>query len=470
MYRIAGVGARRSLLGVPVAAVLAVVVPSASAAPTLYVSLSGAGIAQYSIALTGRLVPKQPARVGPVVGDIGGIGVLPDGSSAYAANTFAGLGPVVKQDTRLWQYNVAAGSGVLRLKQPRSVTTGRGPSRVVVAPNGRSVYVVDVFAETISQFTVQPGTGRLTPKRPAAVRAGHNPAGIAVAPSGKFVYVANLQSNSIVIYSVNPRTGALTPKASVDVDQPVDVALTPNGRSLYTTVLEGVAQFDVNLANGRLTPKATPIVDVSKPLGFTVSPDGRSAYVGVDGIAQFSIGPSGALSPKTPAIVRVPGVQFPGIGHVVISPSGRQVYATSDQPPDFYAFRVGPGGGLHPGTPTRIVARAGQSGAAFLPDAPSARFSARSSGTTTTFDARSSSNPGGRIGQYTWNFGDGSRRTTRGPLVTHAYRHLGRYRVTLTLTSLAGCGPGRFIYTGQVDCNGRGARMSATITTGPGLG
>jgi DNA-binding beta-propeller fold protein YncE len=63
----------------------------------------------------------------------------------------------------------------------------------VVAPNGRSVYVVDVFADTISQFTVQPGTGRLTPKRPAAVRAENNPAGIAVAPNGKFVYVANLQ-------------------------------------------------------------------------------------------------------------------------------------------------------------------------------------------------------------------------------------------------------------------------------------
>jgi hypothetical protein len=56
------------------------------------VSLSGAGIAQYSIALTGRLVPKQPARVGPVVGDIGGIGVLPDGRSAYAATITTGRG------------------------------------------------------------------------------------------------------------------------------------------------------------------------------------------------------------------------------------------------------------------------------------------------------------------------------------------------------------------------------------------
>jgi hypothetical protein len=67
---------------------------------------------------------------------------------------------------------------------------------------------------------------------------------------------------------------------------------------------------------------------VTHALGFALSPNGRSAYVGVDGIAQFNISPSGALSPKTPAIVRVPGVQFPGIGHVVVSPSGRQLYGS----------------------------------------------------------------------------------------------------------------------------------------------
>jgi DNA-binding beta-propeller fold protein YncE len=464
------VGARRSLLGASVAAVFAVMVPGALAAPTLYVTLSGEGIAQYTIATTGRPVPKQPPRAGPMVGDTGGIGVLPDGSSAYAASTFAGLGPVVKQDHRLWQYSIAARSGVLRLKQPRSVNSGKGPSRVVVAPNGRSVYAVDVFADTISQFTVQPGTGRLAPKRPAAVRAGENPAGIAITPNGRYVYVANFQSGDIEIYAVNARTGALTRKASVDVDQPVDVALTPNGRSLYTTVLEGVAQFNVNPATGKLTPKAVPVVDVSKPLGLAVSPDGRSAYVGVDGIAQFNIAASGALSPKTPAIVRVPGVQFPGIGHVAVSPNGRHVYATSDQPPDFFSFRAGPGGRLGPGIPPRTRVGAGQGGIGFLPDAPRARFAASSVGATTTFDARSSTNPGGRIAHYTWNFGDGSRRTTRRPVVAHSFRHLGSYRVTLSVTSVAGCGPGKFIYTGQVDCNGRGSRMTAIVTAGPGLG
>ena len=441
-------------------------VPAAEAVPSAYLGLapSPAGIAQYTITADGRLIPKRPPRVGPAIGEIAGIAALPDGSSVYAAQQFDGLGPVVTGDHRLWQYDVSPATGGLTLKQPMSVTTGTGPSQVVVAPDGRSVYVTNIFTTDISQFTVTAG-GQLAPKRPARVPSCKNPVGTVVTPNGRYVYSACFASNLLGVFSVNRRTGALTRKTAVPVDQPVDVGITPNGLSLYVTVLGGVAQFDINPNTGALRPKAVPVVPVSKPLGFAISPNGRSAYVGVDGIAQFNVNTaSGELSPKRPAVVPVPGVKFPGINKVAVTADGRNVYATSDQPPDLFWFRADLSGRLQPARPPAVRVGPAQTGIAFLPDAPKARFSARVTGGTARFDATGSTDAGGQIVRYDWIFGDGSRRTTTGPSVSHRYRYYGRYRVTLSATSAAGCGPGRFIYGGRsTTCTGRYARITFVI-------
>jgi len=54
------------------------------------------------------------------------------------------------------------------------------------------------------------------------------------------------------------------------------------------------------------------------------------------------------------------------------------------------------------------------------------------SGTTVQFNARPSSDPDGRIVEYEWAFGDGSR--TFGPRPQHVYEQSGTYNATLTVT------------------------------------
>jgi PKD repeat protein len=54
------------------------------------------------------------------------------------------------------------------------------------------------------------------------------------------------------------------------------------------------------------------------------------------------------------------------------------------------------------------------------------------SGTAVQFDARQSSDPDGRIVEYQWAFGDGSRKF--GPRPQHVYNRSGTYNATLTVT------------------------------------
>jgi DNA-binding beta-propeller fold protein YncE len=459
------VGGRNAFRGMLVISLLALWAPAAWASPSLYAGISGSpgGVAQYTLQAGGQLVAKRPPRVGPAIGEIGGVVPLPDGSSVYAANTFTGLGPVVTVDHRIWQYDVTP-SGSLKLKQPRQATTGKGPGSVAVAPDGHSVYVADSHGNDISQFTVQPGSGKLVPKRPARVRSANDPVGILVSPNGKYLYVAGFLGNVLVTYSINPRTGALKVKGSIPVEQPVGTALTPDGRNLYVTVLDGIAQFTVNPATGRLTRKTQAVVPLAKAVALGVSPKGGAVYASVEGgVAQFSVNPqTGSLSAKNPAVVPVSGEQFPAVGQFVMNPAGTFLYATSDQPPNLFRFRVGPNGRLQPGT--KVKAGGATAGIAVLPDAPRAAFSGRFSGGLAHFDARASTDPGASIARYAWSFGDGTHLTTNRPTVVHHYRRRGRYRVVLRLTSTAGCAPGRSIYTGRMTtCTGRNAQKAQQL-------
>jgi len=74
--------------------------------------------------------------------------------------------------------------------------------------------------------------------------------------------------------------------------------------------------------------------------------------------------------------------------------------------------------------------------ALYRSDAPVATFAADCSGPECAFDANGSSNPGGTIASYEWDFGDGA--TATGQTATHAYGSNGNYTVNLTVTGDGG--------------------------------
>ena len=137
-------------------------------------------ILQYTInPLTGALSPKTPATV--TAGRYpDGIAVTSDGKNAYVTNF---------QDSTVSQYSIDPLTGGLSPKTPATVAAGTAPpgnaggqSGVGVTPDGKSAYVTNEFDNTVSQYDINPATGGLAPKSPGAVAAGSGPDGIAVRP------------------------------------------------------------------------------------------------------------------------------------------------------------------------------------------------------------------------------------------------------------------------------------------------
>ena len=64
---------------------------------------------------------------------------------------------------------------------------------------------------------------------------------------------------------------------------------------------------------------------------------------------------------------------------------------------------------------------------------PTAAFTSSAAGLVASFDGSGSSDPGGTIASYSWNFGDGTPAAT-GVTASHTYAAAGTYQVTLTVT------------------------------------
>jgi sugar lactone lactonase YvrE len=227
--------------------------------------------------------------------------------------------------------------------------------------DGRNLYVTSGGSDAVNTFTRDPATGALTfsgcltgdtdvvgctPISGATAGGVNNgvdsPFAIAVSADGKSLYTANIGSDSLAHYSRDPATGALSYGGCVSSDTAQNTKCAPT---------------PVAAAGGTNTA-------LDFPEGVAVSPDGRSIYVAsrfASALSRFSRDPvTGAFggfqncitgdtdvsadpnvthcTPVTGANTSADNTGFSSLNSVTVSPDNKTVFATASNDSDLLRF------------------------------------------------------------------------------------------------------------------------------------
>jgi 6-phosphogluconolactonase (cycloisomerase 2 family) len=327
--------------------VLAVAAPLAHAdSPTafVYATDSNAQLPQYSADGAGALTALTPAFA-PATATSSGIAASPDGHTIYA----------VDQPTDdVSQYAVGA-DGTLTRTSVAALPAGAAPFDIALAPDGRHAYVANQIGASVSVFAVA-ADGTLV-AGPATVDAGAGTMQVAVSPDGTSAYAVNASAGTISQYDVNPADGTLTPKSTPTLaagSAPYGIAVSPDGRSVYVanrTTSGTIRQYDVG-ADGSLTPKATPTVAaLSRPVRILT--DDHTVYVtnfAADRISRYDADADGALT-KVDDVV-TPHSPFA----MTLSPDGHSLYVAGSGDGTVGQYDVADDGALSAKTPATVTA------------------------------------------------------------------------------------------------------------------
>jgi DNA-binding beta-propeller fold protein YncE len=276
----------------------------------VYVASAGSnGIAWLTRdAATGKLAPAgcikafpraDRCRAGFGLEGSDGVAVSPDGKNVYVTSSNPGAVSVFSRD---------AGTGdltpVMCVSENGSDglcadgTALLGASSVVVAPDGRQVFVTAAGIGGVTSYARDPADGRLTPqgclldKAPTGGSCTSAPqldgaAASAISPDGKTLFVASSEDQALALFARNADTGALTPASCL-------VHRDPEGAD---SVAEDEEETD-DEAEEAQAGDCTPVKGLYSPAGVVVSPDGRGVFVlSSDTLAAFARDPgSGTLT------------------------------------------------------------------------------------------------------------------------------------------------------------------------------
>lgn len=198
-----------------------------------------------------------------------------------------------------------------------TIAVGAYPAAVAVSPDGATAYVANAQGDSLSVIDTATETVAAT------VSVGALPLGVAVSPDSAAVYVTAFGDDALTV--VDPATDTVVRSISLSTpedpqDNPVRVALSPDGRTGYVT-LNGGAVAVVDLASGTVTHL---VLVGDHAYDIAVSPDGSAVYLTTCRPAGLT-----TIDAATDRITR-----FTGIGgcsaSVAVTPDGSALWVTSD--------------------------------------------------------------------------------------------------------------------------------------------
>lgn len=196
----------------------------------------------------------------------------PPSGYAYAPNI---------QDGSISLFKIDAGG---KLEALNILDSDSAPRDAAAA--GQTLYVVDIWADTLTAFTLDSGAARLH-QLGAPLATGKSPETVAIDPLGRFVFVGNGNSDSIQVFRIENPQGELSPIGHfASGAYPTDIAIDPCGRWLYVTHYadHSVGSYAIDPHSGRLQGRGQ-VAAGNSPAAAVVAPSGDFLYV-ADGLGS----------------------------------------------------------------------------------------------------------------------------------------------------------------------------------------
>lgn len=221
------------------------------------------------------------------------------------------------------------------------------PYDLTVSPDGKSVYVSGGDENALASFRRRAdGTLKFQHVLFDNQDVEHlgAPRDIVVAPDGRFVYVTSVVDGGVLVFRRNKkgRLSFLSRRAPTELLGAQGLGISPDGRHLYVSCVTGSGALVVLKRNTRtggikfvdIYEGDTPeLGDISQPWSPVVSKDGKTVYVPASGTSAVAVlkrnRKTGRLKQIDYEKDGVNGVD--GIGNtysLAVSPDGRNVYAT----------------------------------------------------------------------------------------------------------------------------------------------
>ena len=180
---------------------------------------------------------------------------------------------------RVYSYHFdAAAPSITPCETPYvSTHAGAGPRRVQMSPDGKFLYVDHETDSEVGVYTIGGCTLKeiqLIGTVPDEAKAHNTTAEIIIAADGRHLYVGNRGHDSVAIFTVDPKTGMLSDRENVPSGgrTPRNIRIDPSGNWFFAANENGdsVTEFKVDKKSGHLT--ATGVTgEINTPGGMYFS-------------------------------------------------------------------------------------------------------------------------------------------------------------------------------------------------------